>query len=72
MIDGIHKYTIVLGRVEILKWASRAEKLPIYEKWDNFVNEQMKNAPPTMKNAFQSAGMWSAMPTEEAYVHSAI
>ena len=48
------------------------EKLPIFDKWENFVETHRSKAPNGMKSLFQTAGFcWAWMPTEYAFVISA-
>ena len=47
-------------------------KKPVYDEWQNFVNEQRKLAPKGMKNFHQTSEAWIYMPTELEFRNSAI
>ena len=72
MVNGEHKYTILEAKTDTILWDPRSLKMPAYEKWNDFVDEWDKQAPDSMKNAFQTGELWKMMPTEEAYVTSAV
>lgn len=54
------------------KRAAYAQKFPIYEKWEGYMQDQNKNAPASIKSGVQTAGVfWCWMKSERAFVTSA-
>ena len=51
----------------------RELKLPIYEKWEEYLREFDETAPPGLQNVYQTASMWwSWMQSERAFFVSAV
>jgi len=60
------------GRTDISYVNTTSEKQPEYDKWQAFIDEKNKEAPPSLKTFRQSMQFWSQMPTERAFVKNAV
>jgi protein dispatched 1 len=69
--DDRVRFTWISAKTKCYSWNPSTVKQPQLDKWQNFVDEQEKSAPATMKGMLQSSDAWPGIPVEKAFVKGA-
>lgn len=73
-IDGKIKFMYIEGITLVEEWAPGEVRAPFIEKWQSFVDQEKERAAteaPTMVGMRQTAGAWTSVAVERAFVTSA-